>query len=493
MSETERLGKYQIISVLGQGAMGVVYQGYDPVIGRTVALKTIRKGVVAAQELEPLLSRLRHEAQAAGRLTHPGIVTVYDYGEEGDTAFIAMECVQGRDLAEVLDRGERLTQAAAIAIVNQLLDILAYSHAHGVVHRDIKPGNIILLADGRIKITDFGIAKIEASDLTQGGDVLGTPSYMSPEQYEGLPVDCRSDLFSAGVIFYHLLTGEKPFPGNSLVTIMHRVMHTIPAKVSELNGQLPTSLDPVLEKALAKKADDRYQSADEFSQAMNRACRGKDVVRGGVAAGAAFSRSPTVEATVALSAEEHRSAPPPNATPGPAELPLGGANPSRRWLFLAAGLVLLAIVVGWLGVRTLGHNPESRHEAAPTPAATPAPTGVGERTHSAVAAPAKSAPPAPTDHRRPTSSASSGQPSSARGEIARSPAKVIRKSQSTLPPEATHALVTEPSLPSDAAASAPTTEQVRSAATPAEISPAPVRPAIKGSPGLGRKLREDEW
>jgi len=271
MGDLKKLDKYEILSTLGQGAMGVVYKGFDPVIERTVALKTIRKDVLAAKDLEPLLTRFKHEAQAAGRLTHPGIVTVYDYGDDGETVFIAMEFVQGRELKELLDQNERIQLAVSVNLITQLLDALAYSHAHGVVHRDIKPGNIILLGDGRIKVTDFGIAKIESSTLTQFGDILGTPSYMSPEQFSGQAVDRRSDLFSTGVILYHLLTGEKPFPGNSMTTIMHRVMNTIPPNVSELNFQVPAIFDQVVNKALAKKAQERFQTAEEFAAALKKA------------------------------------------------------------------------------------------------------------------------------------------------------------------------------------------------------------------------------
>lgn len=271
MGAVNKLGKYEVLSTLGQGAMGVVYKGFDPHIERTVALKTIRKDVLAPKDLEPLLTRFKHEAQAAGRLTHPGIVTVYEYGEDEGTVFIAMEFVQGRELKEILDNNERLPLSTSISLITQLLDALAYSHANGVVHRDIKPGNIIILEDGRIKVTDFGIAKIESSTLTQFGEVLGTPTYMSPEQFGGQPVDRRSDLFSTGVILYHLLTGEKPFPGNSMTTIMHRVLNTIPPNVSELNFQIPASFDQVVNKALAKKASERFQTAEEFAAALKRA------------------------------------------------------------------------------------------------------------------------------------------------------------------------------------------------------------------------------
>ncbi|MBU0481955.1 MAG: protein kinase [Proteobacteria bacterium] len=271
MTDLKTLGKYTIQSILGQGAMGVVYKGFDPHIERTVAIKTIRIDSFDPKELEPLLARFKREAQAAGRLTHPSIVTVYEYGEEDNTAFIAMEFVHGRELKEFLDNNERFPLGTTLSITNQLLDALAYSHNQGVVHRDIKPGNILVLEDGHIKITDFGIARIESSNLTQFGDVMGTPSYMSPEQFMGQQVDKRSDIFSAGVILYHLLTGEKPFPGNSMATIMHRALNTDPPRVSELNFQVPPSFDSIVYKALAKNPNDRFQDAEEFAAALNNA------------------------------------------------------------------------------------------------------------------------------------------------------------------------------------------------------------------------------
>lgn len=270
MGDLKNLGKYQILSTLGQGAMGVVYKAFDPHIERTVAIKTIRKDVLGHKEMEPLLTRFKREAQAAGRLTHPAIVTVYEYGEEDDSSYIAMEYVQGRELKSFLDNSERFPLEIIINIMSQLLDALAYSHAQGVVHRDIKPGNIILLENGKIKVTDFGIARIESSTLTQFGDVIGTPSYMSPEQFGGQQVDKRSDLFSAGVILYHMLTGEKPFPGNSMTTIMHRVLNTDPPQASDLNFQVPSVFDSLIFKALAKKPHKRYQSAEEFASDLDR-------------------------------------------------------------------------------------------------------------------------------------------------------------------------------------------------------------------------------
>jgi serine/threonine-protein kinase len=270
MADLKKLGKYTIESTLGQGAMGVVYKGFDPNIARTVAIKTIRKSALTEEERQSLLGRFKQEAQAAGRLTHPGIVTVYDYDEDGENAFIAMEYVKGRELQDFIDHNERFSLNTVIDIVCQLLDALIYSHAQGVVHRDIKPGNILVLGNGQIKVMDFGIAKIESSTLTQFGDVFGTPSYMSPEQCSGLQVDKRSDLYSAGVILYHLITGEKPFTGDSMTAIIHKVMVTDPPLVSHINSKVPPFLDEVVRKALAKEPDKRFQTAEEFKAALRK-------------------------------------------------------------------------------------------------------------------------------------------------------------------------------------------------------------------------------
>lgn len=277
MTELRKLGKYEVRRELGQGAMGVVVEGYDPLIGRRVALKTVRREQLDRSEVEEILARFRREAQAAGRLNHPNIVQIYEYGEEpgpdGGTAFIAMEFIEGRELKDFFDANERFPIAEAVRIMAQLLDALDYSHRNGVVHRDVKPANIILLKDGTVKVADFGIARVESSTLTQAGSVLGTPSYMSPEQFMGQTVDGRSDLFSAGVILYQFLTGEKPFTG-ALTTIMHKVLKEDPAAPSELNVQVPRPFDALVRKALAKRPDERFQSGREFAAALQAAAAG---------------------------------------------------------------------------------------------------------------------------------------------------------------------------------------------------------------------------
>lgn len=270
MSKVTRIGKYEILSILGEGTMGIVYQAHDPIIGRNVFLKTLRQDFFHSDDTTFLFNRFKKEALAAARLNHPGIVTLYEFGEDAGVVFIAMEFVKGKCLRELLAVGEGFGVAASIDLIVQLLDALAYSHDQGVIHRDLKPANIFVLQDGRIKVTDFGITKIELTDLTQMGDVLGTPYYMSPEMISGRPVDCRTDLFSVGVIFYHLLTREMPFPGNSVNSVMHHILKSEPPPVSALNSLVPAGIDRVINKALAKMVQQRFQNSREFSTALQR-------------------------------------------------------------------------------------------------------------------------------------------------------------------------------------------------------------------------------
>ena len=272
MAELTSLGKYEIRRELGRGAMGVVYEGYDPMIKRMVALKTIRADQLAGENAEIMVARFRREAQAAGRLNHPNIVSIYDFGEDQRVWYIAMEYIKGRELKEYFEANERFKPADIVRIMTQILAALGYSHRMGVTHRDVKPANIFVLDDGSVKVADFGIAHVDSSTMTQVGSVLGTPSYMSPEQILGLPIDGRSDLFSAGVMLYQLLTGERPFTGSSTVT-MHKVLEEDPLPPSRFNVQVPGAMDAVVRKALAKRPDDRFQSADEFAEALRAAAQ----------------------------------------------------------------------------------------------------------------------------------------------------------------------------------------------------------------------------
>jgi serine/threonine-protein kinase len=269
--ELEQLGKYRIVEVLGKGAMGIVYKGFDPQIERHVAIKTIRKELVEEEVAEQTIKRFKNEAQAAGRLTHPGIVGIYEYGEDDSTAFIAMEFVQGRGLREFLSQHERFSLHDAVSIMGQLLEAIDYAHEQGIVHRDIKPANIIMMANGKLKVADFGIARISNSNLTTVGSVMGTPSYMSPEQFAGSQVDRRADLFSCGVVFYELLTGSKPFSG-ATETIAYKICHEPHVDPSAASPKhVPPIFDRVVAKALAKKPEMRFQNAREFADAIIKA------------------------------------------------------------------------------------------------------------------------------------------------------------------------------------------------------------------------------
>jgi serine/threonine-protein kinase len=269
VSHPERLGKYQITSVLGEGAMGVVYRGFDPDIRRVVALKTIRKiGGDSAQAAAQSAARFRNEAQAAGRLLHPGIVGVYDFGDDGRVAYIAMEYVEGHTLSHYLAQRVRFSEADVASMATQLLEALAHAHEHGVWHRDIKPSNVIMTKTGRIKIADFGIARTDTTGLTMANSVLGTPMYMAPEQFMGRAIDHRVDVYSAGVVLYQLLAGRAPFVG-AHEALMYKVVNELPVPPSTLEGaQHGPRFDPVVATALAKDPRERYANASSFRDAV---------------------------------------------------------------------------------------------------------------------------------------------------------------------------------------------------------------------------------
>ena len=262
------IGRYEVRGILGEGGMATVLEGWDPVLHRTLAVKLVDKAKLDPETKEEALRRFKREAQAAARLAHANVVQVYEYGEEGDYCFIAMEHVAGKPLTAYLSEGLKTELQRVRDIIGQLLDALAYSHAQGVVHRDIKPGNLLVTREGNIKVTDFGIARIETSNVTQHGHMLGTPSYMSPEQYLGETPDGRADLFSAGVLLYELLTSVKPFAGESSGQIMNKILYETPVDPSRLNPLLPPAVDWVVQKVLAKAPQDRFDNAREFSEAL---------------------------------------------------------------------------------------------------------------------------------------------------------------------------------------------------------------------------------
>jgi serine/threonine-protein kinase len=265
----ERLGKYRITGVLGEGAMGVVYRGFDPDIRRLVALKTIRRQQPgdAGGSVAESAARFRNEAQAAGRLQHPGIVAVHDFGDDGRMAYIAMEYVEGRTLAQHLANRQRFSDADIASLVAQLLDALQHAHEHGVWHRDVKPSNVILTPQGRAKIADFGIARTENSGLTMAHSVLGTPTYMAPEQFMGRAIDHRVDLYATGVLLYQLVAGRPPFVGSPEV-LMYKVVNDVPDAPSTVAEGRTARFDAVVAQALAKDPAQRFGGATAFRQAL---------------------------------------------------------------------------------------------------------------------------------------------------------------------------------------------------------------------------------
>jgi serine/threonine protein kinase len=270
--EAKRLGRYVISRELGRGAMGIVYEATDPMIGRSVALKVLRLESLPDTNVQFLKDRLFQEARSGGMLSHPGIVTVFDVGQEGDEAFIAMELVEGQTLHDFLAANPHLDRAKAVDILQQAAAALDYAHRHGIVHRDIKPANIILDTNHLVKIADFGIAKItNMQTQTVTGFTLGTPTYMSPEQIRMRKLDGRSDQFALAVVAFQLLTGSRPFSAESIATLVHQIVYDEPPLASSMNPALAKSVDQALRRGLAKNPADRYATCSEMVQALERA------------------------------------------------------------------------------------------------------------------------------------------------------------------------------------------------------------------------------
>lgn len=273
------LGRYKIISEIGQGAMGVVYKAVDPIIDRTVAIKTINLNL-SRQELEEYEARFQQEIKAAGRLNHPNIVTIYDVGKTESVAYMAMEFLEGNELKDMIASGNLPTADQVVDIIAQVADGLWFAHQQDIVHRDVKPSNIMVMKGGIAKITDFGIARLPNSAVkTMTGLILGSPRYMSPEQVIGKAIDARSDIFSLGVVLYESLTGIAPFDGDNVNAIMYATVNTTPPAPSSHNRLLPPMLDLIAAKAMAKLLEDRYQSIKELSEDLREVRRQMDASR----------------------------------------------------------------------------------------------------------------------------------------------------------------------------------------------------------------------
>ena len=274
MNTVRSIGRYRIEALLGTGAMGEVYRAHDPAIDRLVAIKVVRPELVAGSGGEQLLERFRREARAAGRRFHPNIVAIWDFGDDNGTPFLVMELVEGQSLDQVIKSTGPLAQERSVAIITQVLSALGFAHASGIVHRDIKPSNIMVLPGDQVKVADFGIARLEASEFTIIGDLLGTPAYMAPEQLSGGPIDHRTDLFATGVILFEMLTGVKPFRGKSITEIISFMEKRGPEDIRALNPAVPEAMKRVIGKSVAFDPAQRYADAAAFSKAVADAMPG---------------------------------------------------------------------------------------------------------------------------------------------------------------------------------------------------------------------------
>ncbi len=267
------LGRYRLVKVLGQGAMGVVYEAVDTRLNRTVAIKTVLRSHLSDETTATeYATRFEREAQAAARLAHPNVVTVYDFGEHEDISYIVMEFIRGRELNHAFEANERFELPEAIRMMRELLAALDYAHQQGIVHRDIKPANVMLDHASHVKLTDFGVARVAntTQDRTMPGTLVGTPSYMSPEQILGLAVGSRADIFAAGVILYQFLTGKRPFSGGGPFGVQRKIVQDDPELPSKLNPELPEDFDLIVAKALAKQPENRYETARQFADDLAR-------------------------------------------------------------------------------------------------------------------------------------------------------------------------------------------------------------------------------
>jgi serine/threonine-protein kinase len=276
--ELKSLGRYKSNGVLGKGAMGLVYDGLDPKLDRRVAIKTILTGSLSADAARMATVRFEREVRAVARLNHGNVVQVYDFGTEAGLAYIVMEFIEGRELKDYFAASQRLDLKTIFQLMTELLDALEFAHEAGIIHRDVKPANIMVDAAGHAKLTDFGVARFtepqgDQIDATRVGTIVGTPSYMSPEQIQGQPIDRRSDVFSAGIIFYQLLTWQKPFQGTQW-ELAKKIIEDDPVWPSGL-VQIPADIDKVVARALAKQPDRRYATARKFAEAIQTIARGK--------------------------------------------------------------------------------------------------------------------------------------------------------------------------------------------------------------------------
>jgi eukaryotic-like serine/threonine-protein kinase len=431
----EKFGRYEVQAEIGDGAMGRVFRAFDPLARRTVAVKTVKVELLAKDSSEEYLRRFRREAQAAGGLSHPSIVTIYDVGED----FFVMEHLEGKSLQELLKERGRLDLPSAIEILRPIADALDFAHSRGVIHRDIKPANIMVAPDGRPKLMDFGVAHIESTVMTATGQFLGSPSYMAPEQIGGAELTNRADLFSLATVAYEMLTGQRAFEGKTVTTTIFKVMNSVPEPPRSLNGELPHHCDDVFARALSKDAALRFESARAFVAALDLKQLDESLVdafdtltAGATSAAAEASATPptvagepdTVEIKGAKAAMAAKLAA--VAKPDPQQAPAAPEKRTNRAtvLGLAAALLVAAAVGAWWWRGQKG-------EGLPEPQASLAST--------ATPAPPESAP-APTAEPSPEATPLAPEPSPSATPAAAptaAPTRTARKAKAPEPPAAT--------------------------------------------------------
>ncbi|MBS1198382.1 MAG: Protein kinase [Proteobacteria bacterium] len=389
-----QLGRYQITGTLGQGAMGTVYRAYDPLIDRTVAIKTVSCAGLSREESEAFEQSFYREAKSAGRLNHPNIVTIHDVGRSGDLAYTAMEFLAGRSLREILDSGVVLPLERIAKIAIEIADGLAFAHANDVVHRDIKPANIMVLDNNTVKIADFGVALLPNSAHTLMGTAFGSPKYMSPEQVTGKKADGRSDIFSLGVVLYEMLTGRPPFTGESLNEVLDQVLHSAPPLPSSFNPDLPHGFDRIVARAMAKDPDKRYQKANDMAAHLRKYRRIVIQTRREQAQNAEILRAATaIPVATGPGAETVQIKTIQKPVPSPS--PPANTRVLRYAVPLAVVLILLAITAGWLLRRPAPDQPTATVAvSAPAPTTTsttlPAPAVVMPEATPVASAPSAS-------------------------------------------------------------------------------------------------------
>ncbi|HMD32985.1 MAG TPA: serine/threonine-protein kinase [Candidatus Acidoferrales bacterium] len=391
----QKIARYEILNELGRGAMGVVYRARDTQIGRIVALKVILTGGTSPQEAGHYKQRFQREAQAAGRLSHPGIVTIHDIAEDADgQPYIVMEFIEGRPLDAFLELPAQPPLAQVLDIAIQVARALDYAHQAGVVHRDIKPPNILVTAEGRAKIADFGIAKLAGVEMTQEGTSLGTPSYMSPEQFRGTAVDARSDQFSLGAVLFWMCTGQRPFAGDNVTTISFQVVFEPSARATQVKPGLPPDLDAILSRCMAKNPDERYTTCGELAADLEALKAGRPVrartvsVQAPTAPATPVAPAPAAsERTQPIQTQSNPEKAPAIPTTATVAVDVRPAPPStagrRPWIAAAVAALLLALGVGYwwrqrdaeAGSPLAGAAASSRQPAGTAPAGTAAPIG----------------------------------------------------------------------------------------------------------------------